>query len=178
MSRLRFLLSVGSLAAVAVASPSFAQQAGIEVTLVDAASGKPLANVAVTVTNPEIGLSRTASSDANGLVRLDGLTTAGTYRVSTAATQDFAASEPADLVLRSNFTRSVTLRLRPKSAETIVVTATRITGLNTVNAEVSASLRKEELDALPIEGRDVIGALIRLPNVVPSTGFFPEAPVV
>ena len=46
MSRLRFLLSVGSLAAVAVASPSFAQQAGIEVTLVDAASGKPLANVA------------------------------------------------------------------------------------------------------------------------------------
>lgn len=178
MSRLRFLLSVGSLAAVAVASPSFAQQAGIEVTLVDAASGKPLANVAVTVTNPEIGLSRAASSDANGLVRLDGLTTAGTYRVSTAATQDFAASEPADLVLRSNFTRSVTLRLRPKSAETIVVTATRITGLNTVNAEVSASLRKEELDALPIEGRDVIGALIRLPNVVPSTGFFPEAPVV
>jgi TonB-dependent Receptor Plug Domain len=53
-----------------------------------------------------------------------------------------------------------------------------VTGINTVNAQVSSSLPREALTALPIEGRDVIQSLIRLPNVVASTGFFPEAPVV
>jgi len=53
-----------------------------------------------------------------------------------------------------------------------------VTGINTVNAEISASLPAETLKALPIEGRDVVTALVRLPNVVASTGFFPEAPVV
>jgi hypothetical protein len=53
-----------------------------------------------------------------------------------------------------------------------------VTGVNAVNAEVSASLKGEELAALPVEGRDVLGALVRLPNVVPSTGFFPESPAI
>jgi outer membrane receptor protein involved in Fe transport len=177
--RSRFLLSASAVTAFVVASPAQAQQAGIQITLVDAETGKPATNVEVTVENADIGLSRTERSDEQGMLRLDGLTTAGSYRVSTKASAEFGASEPATIDLRSNFTRSVTLRLRPIGSQTIVVTGARgITGINTVNAEVSASLKHEELAALPIEGRDVIGSLIRLPNVVPSTGFFPEAPSI
>jgi hypothetical protein len=81
--------------------------------------------------------------------------------------------------LRANFTRSVILPLQPAADAGIIVTAARaITALNTSNAEISASLGREQLVALSIEGRDVLGALIRLPNVVPSTGFFPEAPSI
>ena len=127
----------------------------------------------------DIGFARTARSDDQGFVRVEGLTTAGTYRVTTVARGRYESDQQASVSLRSNFTSSVTLRLAPVGAGTIVVTGARgITKLNTVNAEVSASLGREELAALPIEGRDVIGSLVRLPNVVASTGFFPEAPSI
>lgn len=163
--------------AISLAAPAYAQQAGIQIALVDAETGVPAANVAITVENPDIGYKRTLRSDTQGLVRLDGLSTAGDYRISAAPSGQYEATEPTTVSLRSNFTSSVTLRLSPAGAGSIVVTGRRgVTGVNTVNAEVSASLKQNELTALPIEGRDVIGALVRLPNVVASTGFFPEAP--
>ena len=173
------MLPLCALAITAFASPALAQQAGIQIAVVDAATGEPVANAEVRIENAEIGFSRTIQSDERGLARVEGLTTAGTYRVTTSAGDEYAADQQASVTLRANFTSSVTLRLAPLGTNSIVVTGARgITGINTVNAEVSASFSAEELAGLPIEGRDVIGALIRLPNVVPSTGFFPEAPSI
>jgi hypothetical protein len=165
--------------AISLAAPAHAQQAGIQIALVDGETGGPAANVEITIENPGIGYKRTLRSDAQGLVRIDGLSTAGDYRIFAAASSQYEASPPTAVSLRSNFASSVTLRLVPTGEGEIVVTGLRgITTINTVNAEVSASLKHEELTALPVEGRDVIGALVRLPNVVPSTGFFPEAPSI
>ena len=155
---LRFTTALAAALVAGSIQPAFAQQAGIAIALVDAETGKPLAGVSVRIENAEIGFARSGTSDAHGMVRLDGLITAGHYRIAAAPTAAYAGSEPVDLTLRANFDRSVTLRLGAAGAAPIVVTAARITGLNTVNAEVSASLRQEELAALPIEGRDVIGA--------------------
>ncbi|WP_373486726.1 TonB-dependent receptor domain-containing protein [Blastomonas sp.] len=175
----RLFLSASVIVVAALATPAQAQQAGIQIALVDAATGHPAANVEVRVENEGIGFSRNVRSDEQGFVRIEGLTTAGTYRVTTLAGGAYESGQQASVTLRANFTSSVTLRLSPVGAETIVVTgARRITRLNTVNAEVSASLGREELAALPIEGRDVLGSLVRLPNVVASTGFFPEAPSI
>ncbi|MGB5245520.1 MAG: TonB-dependent receptor, partial [Woeseia sp.] len=77
--------------------------------------------------------------------------------------------------LRSNEARAVPVRM----IDNITVTARQAgVSINSLDAEVSASLNRRELDALPSEARDLTRALIRLPNVVPSTGFFPEAPGV
>ncbi len=176
----RFLLGgVATAAMVTIAAPAQAQQAGISVAVVDAASDEPLSGIPVRVSNERIGFERVILTDANGLARIEGLTTAGTYQVSAVSAAGQALAQPSSQVtLRANFTSSVTLRVE-RAESTILVTGLRaITGLNTVNAEVSASLDVEELAALPIEGRDVIGALVRLPNVVASTGFFPEAPSI
>ncbi len=161
--------------AAGMAAPAFAQQAGIAIAVVDDA-GAPVADAEVVVTNPAIGLVRTLRTDARGQVRIEGLSTAGEYSVAVPAAPGFAPLAARPVELRANFARSITLQLAPAG---IVVTAARaITGLNTGNAEISASLGREQLAALPVEGRDVLGALIRLPNVVPSTGFFPEAPSI
>ena len=156
-----------------------AQQAGLQIAVVDATSGAPVTDAEVTIENREIGLRRVERTDAQGMVRLEALATGGAYTVSASASGRYQGAEAQAVSLRSNFARSVTLRLEPLGGETIVVTGSRaVTGINTVNAEISASLSQAELTALPIEGRDVIGALVRLPNVVASTGFFPEAPVI
>ncbi len=160
------------------ASPARAQKAGIQIAVVDG-SGQPVANSDVVIANDAIGYFRTVRTDAQGLVRVEGLSTAGQYQVTIPASKGHDAITAQPVVLRNNFASSVTLRMEPMASGDIVVTGLRaVTGLNTVNAEVSASLGQEQLAALPIEGRDVLGALIRLPNVVPSTGFFPEAPSI
>jgi hypothetical protein len=165
-------------ASLLLAPPVLAQQAGIEIAVVDEA-GSPVADAEVLIENPAIGLSRTLRTDARGRVQADGLITAGQYFVSVPASNRYAALAAQPVELRANFARSVILQLAAPEDTGIIVTAARaITGLNTANAEISASLGREQLVALPIEGRDVLGALIRLPNVVPSTGFFPEAPSI
>src|SRR3546814_10907737 len=100
------LLAKTALAAslVAIASPSLAQQAGIQVALVDANTGEPVANAEVRIENAEIGFSRTIQSDELGLARVEGLTTAGTYRVTTSAGDEYAADQQASVTLRANYT--------------------------------------------------------------------------
>ena len=179
MQSSRFLLAACAVVVSAAALPAQAQQAGLQVALVDAVSGDPVAGVTVRIENAAIGLSRELQSDAQGFVRVEGLTTAGTYAITTLPNAQYRAAGAAIIDLRANFTGSVTLRMSGAGSDTIVVSGARgITRLNTVNAEISASLGREELATLPIEGRDVLGALIRLPGVVPSTGFFPEAPAI
>jgi hypothetical protein len=168
-------LGAGSLV---LAPPAYAQQAGIEIAVVDA-GGAPVADTEVVIENAAIGLARTVRTDARGQARVDGLTTAGEYLVSVPGSDKYEAIAARPVELRANFSRSVILQLADVGSAGITVTASRaITGLNTSNAEISASLGREQLVALPIEGRDVIGALIRLPGVVPSTGFFAEAPSI
>ena len=175
----RLFLSASVLAVASLATPAQAQQAGLQIALVDASTGEPVADTEVKIENADIGFSRVLRSDERGFVRVEGLTTSGTWRITALSGDQAEPVQQASVTLRANFTSSVTLRLASADVGAIVVTGTRaITGINTVNAEVSASLDAKELAGLPIEGRDVIGALIRLPNVVPSTGFFPEAPSI
>ncbi len=176
---MRVLIVGGAVAFAAISSPAAAQQAGLQIAVVSADTGAPVADAAIIITNRDFAIRRTARTDMRGQVRVEGLTTGGAYAVAFEGSPDFAAAMSAPIALRSNFTSSVTLRLLPAGGENIVVIGSRaVTGINTVNAEISGSLTQRELRDLPIEGRDVIGALVRLPNVVPSTGFFPEAPVI
>ena len=161
----------------AIAPSAYAQQAGLQIAVIDAETGAAVAGIEVVIENSALGIRRIERSNDQGMVRLAALTTGGAYTVSTTGTDRYESAEARPVVLRSNFASSVTLRLYPVDADAIVVTGSRaVTGINIVNAEISASLSDKELQALPIEGRDVISSLIRLPNVVASTGFFPEAP--
>lgn len=61
----------------------------------------------------------------------------------------------------------------------VTVTAAEPTvKLNAQSATVASTLTAKELEALPIEGRDITRSLYRLPNVTQATGFYPEAPNV
>ncbi|WP_373490451.1 TonB-dependent receptor domain-containing protein [Parasphingorhabdus sp.] len=161
----------------AIAPSAYAQQAALQIAVIDAETGAAVAGIEVVIENRALGMRRIERSNDQGMVRLAALTTGGAYTVSTTGTDRYESAKARPVVLRSNFASSVTLRLYPVDADAIVVTGSRaVTGINIVNAEISASLSDKELQALPIEGRDVIGSLIRLPNVVASTGFFPEAP--
>ena len=171
------LRPVAMLIALLVSGTALAQEAGLQITLVRQQDGTPAGNVEFTVRNTATGLVQQLRTDAAGHARLDGLLASGAYEIEVAQYGTHAALRSGPIALRANNVQSVQLLLSPPDLTEVVVTARRDTVLlNARTAEVSAGLGAEQLEALPIEGRDVVASLIRLPNVVPSTGFFPEAP--
>ena len=172
MSACRFLRRALIPAVVSLlwAGAAMAQLASVEVT-VSTADGLPVADVAVELANQATAFSATSAANAGGRARFAAVPAGPGYEVRVGG-QALAAG----IRLRANEARAVAVSLAPPEVQ---VTARRATtAVNTLNAEVSAGLRADALMALPVEARDLNRALVRLPNVVPSTGFFPEAPSI
>ncbi len=181
MSRLQYAASSATIALVlglAMAGTATAQ-AALQARLVGP-SGDAAANVPVRVENLATGAAFTGTTDAQGRIRFGGLTTGGPWRVTSQASGPYDAGTSDTVSLRSEFQSNLTLTLRAVGEATVdevVVTGTR-GGLNTSNAEVSATLTAEEIARLPVEARSLERLLFRLPGVTQSTGFFGEAPAV
>ena len=157
-------------------------QVDLVVSVLDNGTRKPVAGLPVHLDNAAVGFSAEQTTDGQGKVRFRGLSTAGTYAVSTTATERFQAVREANLTLRANSNPSVTLVL-PLAAtqnldEVTVRAPNNATTINTQNAEVASGLSARELREIPIEARDITRSLYRLPNVTLATGFFSEAPNV
>ncbi|MDJ0366457.1 TonB-dependent receptor [Hymenobacter sp. H14-R3] len=143
---------------------------------------RPVVGLPVHLDNAAIGFSTEQPTDAQGKARFRGLSTAGSYAVSTTVSDKYQAVREASLVLRANSSPSVTLVLPNISTQELAGVVVRApnnaTTINTQNAEVSSELSARELREIPIEARDITRALYRLPNVTLATGFFSEAPNV
>lgn len=154
---------------LAAAGASVAQAAIVDVA-VSAPGGEAAENTEVELHNPSTGFSRLGRTNDRGRVRFTGVPAAAGYAVRVDGIE-----RATEIRLRSNESRSVTI----EPLEEVVVTAKRMSiSINALDAEVSGTLDLQELRAVPVEARDLTRALIRLPNVVPSTGFFPEAPPI
>jgi hypothetical protein len=183
MSDIQRLCAAGAVALLGAIAPDFAhaQSAELTVRVLEQGSERPIAGARIALENPTLAVRETQSTDSGGLARWPNLRNGGDYRLTVPAAEGRGEVSSPPIELRSNAQRVVTLRVPLASAvlDTVVVEASRVvSSLNQVDAEVSATLGGRELAALPIEGRDLLRALVRLPNVVPSTGFFPEAPAV
>ncbi len=137
---------------------------------VSAGDGSTATNTAVTLRNSLTGFESISNSNEAGRARFSAVPSGPGYSVVVDGIE--VASE---IRLRSNESRALAVRM----VDNITVSGQRTAlAINALDAEVSASLNRRELESLPIEARDLSRALIRLPNVVPATGFFPESPTV
>jgi hypothetical protein len=154
----------------------------LEVYAIDVEAGEPVEGARVHVVNPDIGYESVRATNAKGKAQWPGLSTSGQYDVYVEETDTYYEARVRGVGLRANFTRSVTLLLTPVATvemdEVVVEGRTGVAEVNKVNAEVSSSLSAQSLEEIPVEGRNFTQSLYRLPNVTPSTGFFPEAPNV
>ncbi|HNP35254.1 MAG TPA: TonB-dependent receptor [Woeseiaceae bacterium] len=133
-------------------------------------SERPRQGLSVNLKNSGTGFLATSVSNTAGRARFNSVPVGPGYSVVIDGIE-----LASDIRLRSNETRAISVRLQ----DTITVTARRrALSINSLDAEVSATLNRRELEALPVEARDLSRALVRLPNVVPATGFYPEAPPV
>ncbi|MEO0897542.1 MAG: TonB-dependent receptor [Bacteroidota bacterium] len=156
-------------------------QVDLRLSVSNADDGQAVANVQVILQNEGLGLEITETTNAQGLVIFKGLPVAGNYQAVISEDDTYYKGIAAGIVLRSNQPASASISLLPKASfelDEIIIGSNSATSINAVNAEVSASLSREEMEVLPLEGRDITRVLYRLPNVTQATGFYPEAPNV
>ncbi|MEM6264589.1 MAG: TonB-dependent receptor [Bacteroidota bacterium] len=135
----------------------------------------------VELSNDARGISFTERTDAQGRVIFSSLPVVGGYQVSVAETDDYLEALSPMIDLRSNQSRIVRLTLvssQSTELDEVVLVGRSASQINRTDAEVSFELSELEIEALPIEGRDLTRVLYRLPNVSQATGFYPEAPNV
>ncbi|WNJ20011.1 TonB-dependent receptor [Pontibacter sp. G13] len=162
---------------ICLAALSLSAQSALEISLMDSLY-QPVVEEQIVVTNQDIGFSTTKFSNSQGKIRLDGLPTSGTYDIQSIPDGRYQTIRVQDIRLISGQPTSITLKLQPAlvQLEEVMISAGSSITLNRVNAEVAAELSQSEIEALPIEGRDITRALYRLPNITQATGFYPEAP--
>ncbi len=165
---------IRTITAIAVAGIAPGVMAATLDVAVQTDDGTSAAGREVVIDNPASGFRATAKSTSAGRARFVGVPAGQDYRVLIDLTPRLT-----DIDLRSNERRAVRVGLSAPVVENVIVAGQReALGVNVLDAEVRAGFSQAELQALPVEARDLTRALIRLPNVVPSTGFFPEAPPV
>ena len=146
-----------------------AQTATMDIVITEAGSAR--AGLTVQLRDPATGYAQTVTTNAQGRARLPTLPASGRYQISVDGVLRLA-----DVALRANESQTIAIEMAIEEVDVLARRA--VVALNATNAEVSAGLGREDIDALPIEARDLVRALTRLPNVVASTGFYPEAPSV
>lgn len=156
-------------------------QTGLEITVLNLSTNQAVTDAVILLENEAIGYAAEARTNAQGKVTFSGLAIVGTYIATAKETDDLFESRVPNIELRSNHKASVTIVMLPRAdfdLDEVIIKGNSATKINSVNAEVSATLSQREVQALPIEGRDITRALYRLPNVTQATGFYPEAPNV
>lgn len=154
-----------SLASMAVAQTS--QTSGEIKGRVADSGGDALPGVTVTAVNQNTGLTRTVWTDTDGSYVI-ALLPPGTYRV-TAELAGLGQATQSDVIVRLGVASQVRLTLNPQLAEEIVVTADAPV-VDVTQADLTESVTDEQIQNLPILGRDFKDLVLLTPGVTESFG--------
>ena len=136
--------------------------ADLEGTVTDQ-SGAVLPGVVVTVTNVETNVSRSVTTDANGRYYVAALPP-GTYRVS-AALSGFVTQTTDEVVLRLGQSPSLNFLLPLEGVSTAVTVSADAPLVETSRTEVSSVIDQQQIESLPINGRNFISFSVLTPGV-------------
>jgi hypothetical protein len=166
--RLLFLLAATG-ACLSVAPRRLHAQAVGEITgrVIDP-SGAVVPNVRITAMNTATGVSQSTVSSNAGTYTIPRLLV-GTYTV-TAESQGFKTAVAQDITLNVSQQRQVnfTLALAGVQAKVEVTAAPPL--LNTTNGTLGGLVSEEQVQNLPLNGRDITGLIFLQPGVAQDTG--------
>ncbi|MEA2561915.1 MAG: hypothetical protein QOH06_3419 [Acidobacteriota bacterium] len=129
---------------------------------VEDADGSPLPGVTVTATNVETNLQVVGVTDERGFYRLLNLPT-GSYNIE-AALDGFATATAENVRLLLGSTPTINFNLQSSSvSESITVTA-EVPVVEVTNTAAGTTIQQEQIEALPISGRDFKGLVLLTPQ--------------
>ncbi len=167
------------LTLVMVFCSSLLGQSSIQVKVSSLLEDLPIADKWIYL-NSDAGqqLVDSARTDARGMAIFVGLTVGKSYFIYSLDDKVYQAAMLSDIKAKEG-ELDVNFNLpnqRTASIGEILISSTSLVRMNTENAAVSGQLKKDELQRLPIEGRDVTRSLFRLPNVTVAILGYAEGP--
>ena len=150
----------------------FAQNvyAAIHGTVTDS-SGAVIGSAKVTVLNTSTGISTATVTDSLGYYTLPQLQVGGPYTVTIAA-GGFKDSTTTDLTLNVNDNRDVDAKLEVGSGTTTVEVQANAVQVETSDTQLKQVMTSEQLEEIPLLGRDPAGLQKLQPGVVESSDRF------
>jgi len=138
-------------------------------------TGAVVTNAAITVVNISTNITTTTISDSKGYFILPQLQVGGPYQVSVAA-PGFQKFVQSNLNLNVNDNRDVDAKLEIGSDNTTVSVSATAVQVETSDTQIKQVMTAEQLEEIPLEGRDPAGLQKLEPGVVESSdrlGSFP-----
>ena len=166
----RFILFV--LMANLMCSSAFAQStAGRVLGTVTDQSGAAVADASVVVTDTQRGTSRTLTTDASGDYAAPDLIP-GMYKIHVEA-KGFKSEERPSVTIEVASDVRVDFALQPGNVSEVVTVTEEVPLLNTTSATLGGTLSNQEINDLPLNGRNYENLLQLRPGVVryPGGGF-------
>src|SRR6267154_1180716 len=169
-ARLIGLFAVAMLAIFATGAANAQFDTGTISGSITDPSGAVVPRAAVTITNIGTANRQTVETDGNGAFVASALPY-GKYVVEVSAS-GFGKTKSEVITLNVGATVNVNLRLSiAAGAESVVITGT-VTTVDTSSATTGTTLDANQIENLPINGRDVSSFLEIAPGSINSTGFF------
>jgi hypothetical protein len=158
------------LLSMAPALPAQVADAVLEATLYDE-TGQVLPGVVLTVSRPETGFTRLATTDESGTARIPALPP-GMYKVQFDL-QGFAQVVQDKLVLRVGQTARIEVKMKVAAVqETVTVTAEAAPLVDVFKTDSSTNIVPEQIESLPIQNRDFQNLAFIAPGVQRERGGF------
>jgi len=144
--------------------------AAIHGTVTDS-SGAVVASAKVTALNTATGIATTAITDKSGYYSIPQLQVGGPYTVTVTAS-GFQSSSTSGINLDANADREVSALLQVGSEATTVQVTANAVQVETSNTQLEQIATAEQLESIPLEGRDPAGLQKLEPGVVESSDRF------
>jgi hypothetical protein len=144
--------------------------AAIHGTVTDT-SGAVVPNAKVTVVNTSTGITTTAATDSKGYYTLPQLQVGGPYSVTISA-PGFKSSTTTDITLNVNDNRDADAKLDVGSGTTTVEVSGTSLQVETADTQLKQVMTAEQLEEIPLLGRDPAGLQKLEPGVVESSDRF------
>src|SRR5579863_2817127 len=169
MRRKPLLLGLFALLLVSLNPNSLRAQAVGEITgIVTDPSGGVIPGAKVTATRVETGVSKFTVASGAGTYTVPNLAV-GTYKVTAEAT-GFKAGTASEISLDVAQQRVVNFKLVLAGVTSEVQVSAAPPLLNTTNGELGGFVSQEQVQNLPLDGRDITGLVYLQPGVVSNTG--------
>ena len=148
--------------------PIWAQATGTIVGTVADPSGAVIPGAKVTATNVATGVSQSTVTGSAGTYTIPNLGV-GNYNISAEGSGFKTASANA-ITLDVSQTRQVDFKLALVGVESTVEVNTTPPLLNTTDSTVGGLVSEEQVQTLPLNGRNITGLVLMQPGVVTNTG--------
>lgn len=154
-------------------------QITFKIKLLDGLQNEPVKNYPLQLKFIKTAALFNASTDENGIASFLNIPASGKYTIVSTADQTYFALDEDVIVSQNNQIATILITpIKSSRLDEVIVNGNKKTAINRKDATVSSYVSRQEIEVMPIEGRDITKSFIRLPNITSATLGYNESPQI